>query len=148
MNNKKGFTVVELVATFALTMVIVVFLFQILIDVKDIFVETSIKTNLQEKLGIISKNIKHNMPAPNVKVDKYTVTVGGQAFKMPDDVTINVKDIVKVQILMPTINVNDSSIKDECLTPNECYLKVNLKLQSPNLSKDYEYSVVYYYTTN
>ena len=132
MNNKKGFTVVELVATFALTMVIVVFLFQILIDVKDIFVETSIKTNLQEKLGIISKNIKHNMPAPNVKVDKYTVTVGGQAFKIPDDVTIK-----------------NSNQKNECsLSSNDCYLKINLTLQSPNLSKDYEYSVVYYYTTN
>ena len=55
--NNKGFTVVELIASFALTMVITVFLFEVLIEVKDIFADTSTKTAIQQKASIISKNI-------------------------------------------------------------------------------------------
>ena len=47
MKKNKGFTVVELIASFALTMVIAAFLFEVLIDVKDVFAETNIKTNIQ-----------------------------------------------------------------------------------------------------
>ena len=56
--NKKGFTVIELMAAFTLTMVISIFLFELLIESKDIFIETSLKTSIQEKMGIISKNIR------------------------------------------------------------------------------------------
>ena len=38
--NNKGFTVVELIAAFSITMIISVFFFEILIEVKDIFLET------------------------------------------------------------------------------------------------------------
>ena len=62
--NKKAFTVVELIASFALTMIISVFLFEVLLDVKDIYVETAVKTSIQQKIGIISKNIKKNLTHP------------------------------------------------------------------------------------
>ena len=59
--DNKGFTVVELIASFALTMVITVFLFEVLIEVKDIFADTSVKTAIQQKFGIISKNIENTL---------------------------------------------------------------------------------------
>ena len=40
--DNKGFTVVELIASFALTMVITIFLFEVLIEVKHVFADTSI----------------------------------------------------------------------------------------------------------
>ena len=51
--NNKGFTVVELIASFALTMVIAVFLFEVLIEVKDVFADTNIKTAIKQKSSII-----------------------------------------------------------------------------------------------
>lgn len=155
MKNNKGFTVVELIASFALTMVISAFLFEVLVDVKDIFVETTLKTNIQEKMGIVSKNIKNVLPPVGSKVagsgttfsitnnkggvtnsgiglsyDNSSVTVGGQTFNMPDTVSIN----------------NSSSISNSC-TGTECFLKIHLQLDSPNLTKPYMYDVVYYYST-
>lgn len=59
--NSKGFTVVELIASFALTMIITVFLFEVLIEVKDTFADTSVKTAIQQQASIISKNIDNSL---------------------------------------------------------------------------------------
>lgn len=144
MKNNKGFTVVELIASFALTMVIVVFLFEVLIEIKDVFIETSLKTTIQEKMGIISKNIKVNLSSNSqaiscsdntctlvdikvIAVDNNKVTVGNQNFNLPDDVSIS-----------------DYELKNSCEIKN-CFLKVKFNLKSDNLSKPYEYKAIYYY---
>ncbi len=148
--KKNGFTVVELIASFALTMVISVFLFEVLINVKDVFVETAIKTNCEERLAIISKNIKYNMPKKGtiscrglsctangqklITINENNVIVAGQIFDMPKDGDKN-------------LTINDANLMSSCLN-DDCYLKVYFKLKSPNLSEDYEYNVVYYYTIN
>ena len=150
MKKENGFTVVELIASFALTMVISIFLFEVLIDVKDIFVETAIKTNVQEKLAIISKNIKYNIQdgsniqcsnnvctnngQPLITVNDTNVIVAGQTYNMPKDGD-------------QSIQIKDPKLISECES-SDCYLSVYFKLTSPNLSKDYEYNVVYYYTTS
>ncbi|MBR2840546.1 MAG: prepilin-type N-terminal cleavage/methylation domain-containing protein [Bacilli bacterium] len=154
MKKNKGFTVVELIASFALTMVIAAFLFEVLIDVKDVFAETTIKTNIQEKMGIISKNIKNVLPPIGSKVigagtswqisnnkngnlnsgiglsyDESSVTINNQKFSMPD---------------LVNIDMSKSSITNNC--PSDCFLKVHFELTSSNLSKPYIYDVVYYYS--
>ncbi len=146
MKNNKGFTVVELIASFALTMVIVVFLFEVLIEIKDVFIETSLKTKIQEKMGIISKNINAYFDkvgyavscsdntctlGDNIKVivvDNNKVTVGKQNFNLPDDVSIS-----------------SYELKNEGEGGEYCFLKVKLNLESDNLSKQYQYNTVYYY---
>ena len=42
--DQRGFTVVELVVSFALAMIVIVFLFQVLIQVKELYVSGVIKT--------------------------------------------------------------------------------------------------------
>ncbi len=147
--NKKGFTVVELITSFALTMVITVFLFEVLIDIKDIYVETAVKTSIQQKLAVISKNVKRVIAprgttvicsssnscvvngANNIIIPTGTnpITVGSQTFTLPESVTITA-----------------GSLSQEC-TPEtqDCFLKMNLTLKHPNLSKDYTYQAVFYY---
>ena len=143
--NNKGFTVVELITSFALTMVICVFLFEVLIDVKDVYLETAVKTNLQQKLAIASKNIK-NAVAPRgttvtcasnictvngtteVKIEGNAVFVRGQKFQMPEGVTID----------------NSSALTQNCYEKN-CYIKLNLKLKSSKLKEDYDYKTVFFY---
>lgn len=58
MKNKKGFTLVELIASFALALTIMFFLFQIVIAIKDLYVYSGLKTemmirqtNIQKQLG-------------------------------------------------------------------------------------------------
>lgn len=57
MKNNKGFTVVELLVTFSLTMIIVIFLMQIIIVLKDIYVSNDVKTKLLNKQSILSYKI-------------------------------------------------------------------------------------------
>ena len=156
--NNKGFTVVELIAAFSITMVISVFLFELLIEVKDIFVETSIKTNIEEKTSIISKNIynlfndnQNTVSCPDdtsCTVNGYNISVvhsedkkendyiiiKGQKFTMPKDGN----NYIKIE------NINLSSVNSELEA--EGYLIVNFELTSDNLTAPYKYNTVFYYT--
>jgi len=148
--NKKGFTVIELLASFALTMIIVIFLFEIVIELKDIYVETALKTDIQTKTAVISKNIKRVLPFDSVNsincedyscdinsvdgntkltidIDNLQVIVGNQKFGLPQSVTIN----------SAALNSNCSEIG--------CYLHVGLELNSDSLSKNYQYNTTFYF---
>ncbi|MCI9233587.1 MAG: prepilin-type N-terminal cleavage/methylation domain-containing protein [Bacilli bacterium] len=59
MKNQKGFTLVELIASFSLALVIMFFLFQIVITVKELYVSSGLKTemlirqaNLERQIGL------------------------------------------------------------------------------------------------
>lgn len=59
MKNNKGFTLVELIASFSLALIIMFFLFQIVLTVKELYVSSGLKTemfikqaNLERQLGI------------------------------------------------------------------------------------------------
>ena len=59
MKNNKGFTVVELLASFSLTMVIVVFLFEILIEIKNLYSEANTKTEVIQKQAVLINKIRN-----------------------------------------------------------------------------------------
>lgn len=143
--NNKGFTVIELLASFALTMVITVLLFEVLIEVKDTFADTSVKTAIQQKSSIISKNIKTllldsggtatcststcTIGGKTLQISGNTVTINGQKFAMPD-----------------TVSIKNHNIETSCDSSNtNCYLYFQMTLTSGNLKKDYDYDVTYYY---
>lgn len=66
MKDQKGFTLVELIASFSLALIIMFFLFQIVIAVKELYVSSGIKTemlirqaNLERQIGLdLEKGIK------------------------------------------------------------------------------------------
>lgn len=150
--NNRGFTVVELIAAFSITMVISLLLFELLIEVKDIFVETTIKTSIQQKTAIISKNINSLFKKTNNSVscnsntsclinekniiinhseDKKApdyIIVGTQKFTMPKDGDTFVK------INNPNLNIVEEGI-----------IKISFKMTSNNLSIPYDYNIVFYY---
>ena len=103
--NNKAFTVVELIASFALTMVITVLLFEIVLQVKDIYQTQTVKSAIMEKTAIISKNMRRILPddgsvipscsgstctigSNTVSVSSTQVTIGKQKFNMPKTVSI------------------------------------------------------------
>ena len=157
--NNKGFTVVELIAAFSITMVISVFLFELLIEVKDIFIETSLKTSIEEKTAIISKNI-YNLfnDTSNVVTcsNNTTCTVNGDNISVVHNEDKKEKDyiIIKEQKFSTPkdgdnyIKIDNSSINLSTNSElgNEGYLIVSFDLTSDNLSIPYKYNTVFYYT--
>lgn len=57
MKNKRGFTTVELLVSFTMTLTIVIILFQIIIALKNLYINNGIKTQLLNKQGLITNQI-------------------------------------------------------------------------------------------
>ena len=57
MKSNKGFTIVELLSTFVLSSVIIMLLFQLIINLKDIYQSSGIKTDMLNKKNIITDKI-------------------------------------------------------------------------------------------
>lgn len=147
MKNKKGFTVVELIASFALTMIISVFLFEVLLEVKDVFIETSIKTSIQEKVSIISKNIKLNLPHSQISCSNNSCTAEGNIITVNEsNVIVGTQTINMPSVGGKNVTVDDIALSATTCIENNCSLKVHFNLNHPNLKKAYSYTVVYYYS--
>lgn len=152
MKNNKGFTVVELIVSFALTMIIAVFLFEVLIEVKDTFADASTRTAIQEKASIISKNINNIITANDNRITCNNSTnlgncqINGKSFRIEKENNQVVIDGQKFE--MPeNVSIKNYSIQNSC-DGNDCYLHVKMILDSSSLTKEYEYDVAYYFTTS
>ena len=64
---KKAFTTVELIVSFSLTMVIVVFLFQLVVSLKNIYIANLLKTELLNMQAIISDKINTSFSKKTIK---------------------------------------------------------------------------------
>ena len=151
--NSRGFTVVELIAAFSITMVISVLLFELLIDIKDVYIETVLKTNIAEKTSIISKNIYNLFEEYNtVSCDSNVCLVNGKNISFFHDDNTKEKDYVIInnqKFSLPNDGDNYIKISNMELSNYEQfdggYIKLKFDLISNNLSKPYSYNVVYYY---
>ena len=63
---KKGFTVVELIVSFSLVMVIAIFLFQIVIGLKNLYTNSGLKTELLNKQSLISNEINKKLTTKGI----------------------------------------------------------------------------------
>lgn len=145
--KNKGFTVVELIASFALTMIISVFLFEVLLEVKEVFVETTIKTTIQQKIGIISKNIKKNLPTTQITCSSNSCTAGSNIITVnTNSVVVGGQTISTPNVGGTNVTISNVSLEAPTCSGNNCMLKVGFKMNHPNLKQPYDYSVVYYYT--
>ena len=57
MKNNKGFTLVEMLVSFTLSMILIIILFQLIINLKDIYMSSGIKTELLNKQYLITNKI-------------------------------------------------------------------------------------------
>ena len=130
--NNKGFTVVELLASFTLTMVIVVFLFEIVLELKTVYVDTSLKTTVLNKNSVVATTL-HDYLEKEQNPEKITgstntININGTSIQMPSDATINGFNKTKV-----------------CDSNNNCYIKVNYTVKSNYLEKDIPFNYIYTY---
>lgn len=68
MNYKRGFTIVELIASFALTSLIVALLFEVVFILKDLYTDSGIKTELLTKQALMSEKINDEFTTKTLMV--------------------------------------------------------------------------------
>lgn len=66
MNNKRGFTLVELITSFALAAIVLVFVFNVVVILKNDYVGKSLRTNLMIKQSLLSQKINEDLKDNNV----------------------------------------------------------------------------------
>lgn len=64
--NKKGFTIIELVVSFSLTMVVVLVLFEIVLVLKDLFEVSGLKSELLNKQSLITQKLYEDINENNI----------------------------------------------------------------------------------
>lgn len=108
--NNKGFTVVELLASFSLMMVVTIFLFEVVMELKNIYVSSSLETTVKNENALIARAINEQLadgvqvkncggttchltngdivvdPASNI------IIVGNRTFMMPNDTSISAEN--------------------------------------------------------
>ena len=78
MKNNKGFTIVELITSFAMASIVMVFLFTIVMFLKNNFIAKSVKTDLLIKQSLLSKEL--NKDFRNNRLLSYN-TCGNKCFE-------------------------------------------------------------------
>ncbi len=165
--NNKGFTVVELLASFALTMVIVVFLFEILIELKDLYYEAGLKTEVVHKQSILVDKIRRQLDTSElVAIDcsgdtctfkfadispvELTIDADGNIIKYDDDVIKFPEEVRFEEYSISTCSLaNDKPDNDlglmEGTNAKNCYITLKIVVTSPKMDKDYPIHIVYPY---
>lgn len=152
MKNNKGFTVVELLASFTLTMIIVVFLFEIVLELKNIYINESIKTESINKNAVVATAIHKLLDEPNfsnvscngntctitpsnktINIGNKTVTVGNQKFTYPDKTELQNLEIEVIPYVATTANHN--------------IVKIRYDVVSADLDKPIKFNYIYTYTS-
>lgn len=57
MKNNKGFTIIELLVSFVLSMIIITLMFQLILNLKDVFQTSALKTDLLNKQNLMINKI-------------------------------------------------------------------------------------------
>lgn len=166
--NSKGFTVVELLASFSLTMIIVVFLFEILIELKDLYYEAGIKTEVVQKESMLVSKIRNKLDTSEligidcsgdtctfkfadtdpvqltIDASNKTIIYDEDKVKFPDEVKFK-------QYNIGTCSLNNGKPDNdlgllEGTTAKNCYITLNIVISSARLDKEYPINIVYPYT--
>ena len=157
--NNKAFTVVELLASFTLTMIIVVFLFEIVLELKDVYTSDAIKTKVLSQNALIATTLNQKLddeskPISTIScinsqcnvlylngfeeeiiIEGNKVKIGNQTFSMPENTEIKLED-ENYQFKSGMIS---SSI-------DNAYIKIAYIVNSDYLKKPIKFSYIYTYT--
>lgn len=68
LKDRGGFTLVELTVSFSLTLVIVLILFQIVLNLKELYVKDGLKTELLIKQGLMTKKVAESFEEHKIKI--------------------------------------------------------------------------------
>ncbi len=128
MKNNKGFTVVELLSSFVLVMIIVVFLFEIVLELRNVYINEAVRTEIVNKNAILATALNQKLESTNnpssisVTVSGTKVTASGRVIEYPTNTTLS--------------NFSRSY--------SDGVYSVNFKIANPELDQDMDFNFVYY----
>ncbi len=157
-----GFTVVELIVSFSLTLVIAVFLFQIIINLKNLYTNSVIKTELVNMQSLISREINskfNNNKIVNItKCDSYclnfiyengdndklaldfvnkTIQFGSYIAKLPENSSFG------------SVNIDSSYSATFSKFSNDAMILINIPIYNENFNNEnFGVNIVYQYNTS
>lgn len=160
--NKKGFTLVELITTFALSAVIVILLINIIVVIRNIYSKTNIKTELYINQGNLSNALNEKINKDNL--DSYEECndsefcyifnlVDGESIKLTiNDNVIKFGDFVyklsgKSKVMNPSIT--EEYITDMDSNKNNSFLVIKIPIENELYPNDnFGINLVYPYNSN
>src|SRR5574344_1859771 len=157
--NKKGFTTIELIVSFVLTSIVVIFLFNLIFSLKDLYTNSVIKTELLNKQTIITQRINKVLESSTVRAlyrcgdncaifaftdgtsKKLEIKKNDGTFSFGDYKTAIAKNSVFGDIIMKSYNLN--GIIDG---KNGSYLEIKIPIAHSLLAnEDYGINTIYQY---
>ncbi|MBR2832902.1 MAG: hypothetical protein IKE75_00415 [Bacilli bacterium] len=143
--NNKGFTVVELLTSFTLTMIIMIFLFEIVLQVKDIYINSTLKTKVLTQNAIVASTIHDKLKGANIAYCEDNVSCIVE-FPSGRDISIRIDDkniIIDNQIIEYPKNINSIDSNLEAYNDGiNSYLKVKYTIKSNFLNEEIPFNYV------
>ena len=145
--NNKGFTMIELLASFVLTMVIVVFLFEVVLSLKDVYVNQTTKTEIISKNAVIATSLNKSLSnssniscgstscsidETSVIIEADKIVIGSQKIIYPNGISIDLDSIDLKVVKEIYTSENDNS-----------YIKISYKILGGNYTDDILFNYVY-----
>lgn len=160
--KKRGFTVVELIVTFSLTVVICVFLLQLILSLKSIYDNSGIKTEILNKQSLISNQINRTF---NQKTISSLSSCGEFCLKF--NYIDNTSDILKIDYSNNILQFGsfytslpkDTNFKDVNVdiiysgvvdnSSNDAMLNIKIPIESKKFKNEkFEVNVIYQFNSN
>lgn len=163
MKRKNGFTLVEIIVSFALTMVVVLFLFQLIITLKQVYTNNFVSSDLILKQSSISNMINKDFNT-NYLYDVIGVEQNGDCYLISfsngqrelcykhsaskDQNDSIIYNNLEIELVSGSKigNVNVNLVKgDNCVDINTCndkFLFIDIPITYPDLDDDYGIKII------
>jgi len=155
--NKNGFTTIELIATFALTLVIVVLLLQVIVVLKDVYINKVVVNSLRVKQAVMTEKIMDDFDNKNLEGTAGCVGVSNCISFIWEDGTVTELKLDKTKNTFSYADyvteltggssfgnfiVTDSAVSSD---GQRKYISFNFPIYSTFVKGDYGIHVIYQY---
>ena len=132
MRKKNGFTTIELITTFGLVMTITLLLFELVVSLKQIYINVGMRNLLLNKQAIIEKNIYDDLNNKKIKVAS---RCGTNCLTFVFDDNSYFEDLIIENITIPEVETGK----------NDSLLTIYIPISNSLLGSDYGVNIIYQY---
>lgn len=132
--KNKGFTVVELLATFTLTMIVTMLLFEVVLELKKVYISSDVETLIKNENALVANELNKQIfdkRIPTINATDNIITIGNKSFQMPNSARIN--------SLSSNKNCSSGSVAENCI------FQVSYSVSEPNLKEPIQFNLVLTY---
>lgn len=147
--NKKGFTLIELITTFALASVILILLINVIVLIKNVYTKSNTKTELLINQANLSNSLNSKLKKDNIK--SYESCTDGNfcyEFTLSDDSVVRLEVFntkIKFGNFVYTL-VDDTTIETPSLIDDKEFLVIKIPIKNKLfVNRNFGINLVYVY---